>query len=224
MKEKQRCSADESYLYHSHPSIISQQPVKQESEQICTAVINPSTGISFLEGRIDSNADALLRQKLPNFKKKENTQTLKQRQEKLRVDTEETTATLKLRMEQALQADYQCIIHNSNLKQGEKATPAINRLMLLSEVDNCLRKKPMQIEFLQQGGLQVLANWISQNPDGNYPLAQVIEKVFEILEYLPVESRHLEHSKVVSILAQYSNNRCHYPHLENRALNIIQHW
>lgn len=62
------------------------------------------------------------------------------------------------------------------------------------------------------------------NPDKSYPLAQVIELVFEILEKLPIDSHHLENSNIAKILSLYAHNLTGYPHLANKALNIIQRW
>ena len=52
----------------------------------------------------------------------------------------------------------------------------------------------------------------------------MIEKVFDVLESLPIDSHHLEHSNIARVLSLYANNHCGYPHLATRALNIIQRW
>eukprot|EP00347_Sterkiella_histriomuscorum_P015956 403355047 len=181
-----------------------------------THVINPSSGINFLDGKLNSTSEALLRQKLPNLRKRDNKKSQKQRDEEQQTHTSEETADLKQKMIRALLEDHEYI------KSGE--CPAIERLKLLSRVDEQMRKKHIQREFLQQGGLQVLAEWISANPDETYPLAQVIELVFEVLENMPIESNHLENSSLPSVLSRYANNMCSYPHLANRALTIIQRW
>jgi len=64
----------------------------------------------------------------------------------------------------------------------------------LPTVEDLLKKKQIQIEFLENGGLEVLASWISHNPDQSFPLPQIIELVFDILEKLPIENRYLENS------------------------------
>jgi hypothetical protein len=69
-----------------------------------------------------------------------------------------------------------------------KNGPAIHRIMLLKEVELMLKKKVAQEEFIALGGLDVLAHWISLNPDGSCPLPQVVESVFEILDMLPIIS------------------------------------
>lgn len=88
-------------------------------------------------------------------------------------------------------------------------------MFLLKEVDTEMRKKFIQFEFLEQGGIQVLSDWITINPDSTYPLVQVIELVFDILENLPIDSHHLEHSNIAKILSLYAKNLCGYPHLAN---------
>lgn len=41
-----------------------------------------------------------------------------------------------------------------------KKGPALHRIMLLKEMEQLLRKRNIQIEFLELGGLEVLTNWI----------------------------------------------------------------
>ena len=99
----------------------------------------------------------------------------------------------------------------------EHKGPAVNRVKLLKEVDSMLRKKHVQLELLDMNGLEVIASWLSENPDGSYPLPQVVECVFDILERLPIDTRHLEASKIAKVVSLYK-------YLEPRALAIIQKW
>ena len=58
------------------------------------------------------------------------------------------------------------------------------RVKMIKKVDDLLRKQKIQSQFLDMMGLEVLASWISANPNGGYPLPQVVELVFDILERL----------------------------------------
>lgn len=87
-----------------------------------------------------------------------------------------------------------------------------------------MRNKHIQVSFLERGGIQALSDWINTNPDGSYPLIQVVELVFDLLEILSVSSKHLEESNIAKILSLYAHNLVGYPHLATRALNIIQRW
>jgi hypothetical protein len=81
-----------------------------------------------------------------------------------------------------------------------KRGPALHRIMLLKEMDQMLRKRNIQMEFLQLGGLEILANWIDQNPDGSFPLPQVVESVFQILDHFPMTSECLEQSSIAKVV------------------------
>ena len=64
------------------------------------------------------------------------------------------------RMIEAMKSDHHAIV---------KKTLSINRILLSKEVDNMMRKKHIQSEFLEQNGLQILADWIDLNPDHTFP-------------------------------------------------------
>lgn len=102
--------------------------------------------------------------------------------------------------------------------------PALERIKIARYVDDLLRKKAVQAEFLDMSGLDVLTDWISPNPDGSYPLPQVVELVFDILERLPIDTRYLENSKIAKIVSHYANGDTELKYISGRALNIIQKW
>jgi hypothetical protein len=47
--------------------------------------------------------------------------------------------------------------------------PALQKLLMLKEVSETLRKLSLQEKFLELGGCRVLANWLDLLPDGSYP-------------------------------------------------------
>ncbi|CDW75299.1 cg9915-pa [Stylonychia lemnae] len=179
-------------------------------------MIAPSSGLNMFSGKLNSHNHSVLEQMFPNLRKKsEKNKNKKSQEESLKQEMEQHTAYLIAKMKKVVQEDHYAIMSQQ---------PAISRLCLIREVDEELRKKMVQHEFLAQGGIKVLSDWISENPDGSYPLVQVIELVYTILENLPIESQHLEQSKIAKVLSLYAKNLCGYPHLANRALTIIQRW
>jgi hypothetical protein len=96
--------------------------------------------------------------------------------------------------------------------------------MLLKEMEQFLRKRNIQIEFLELGGLDVLANWINQNPDGSFPLPQVVESVFQILDHFPITSEILENSKIAKVVSLYAHGKTELRYMQHTALTLIQKW
>lgn len=70
-----------------------------------------------------------------------------------------------------------------------------------------LRKKPFMGHFLDFGGLSFLEKWLLPNPDGSYPVYQVVELALEVLENLPVEISHLQDSNIAKVLQAYACDR-----------------
>jgi hypothetical protein len=62
------------------------------------------------------------------------------------------------------------------------------------------------------------------NPDRSFPLCQVVELVFDILERLALSTKHLEESTIAKVLSYYAENLTGMPELTNRALSILQKW
>ena len=96
--------------------------------------------------------------------------------------------------------------------------------MLLKEMDQLLRKRNIQIEFLELGGLEVLTNWIDQNPDGSFPLPQVVESVFQILDRFPITSEILEHTNIAKVVSLYAHGKTELRYMQHTALTLIQKW
>jgi hypothetical protein len=119
----------------------------------------------------------MLMSKIPGLRRKDNMEKRKQ-EEFMKGEFHEQTKKLIDNMIKALHADHNSIKH--------KTGPALARIKMLRQIDDLLRKKAVQVEFLDLQGLEVLSKWIDQNPDQSYPLPQVVEMVFDILERLPI--------------------------------------
>jgi hypothetical protein len=116
----------------------------------------------------------------------------KKQQEAFASDQKDQTKKLVENMIEAVLEDHKTI--------QSKRGPALHRIMLLKEMDQMLRKRNIQMEFLQLGGLEILANWIDQNPDGSFPLPQVVESVFQILDHFPMTSECIEQSSIAKVV------------------------
>lgn len=63
-----------------------------------------------------------------------------------------------------------------------------------------LKNLNVQKKFLENGGLEVLSQWLDKTSDGNYPCLSVIETVLDIVDFLPIETAHLLECKLGSII------------------------
>ncbi|KAG0587853.1 hypothetical protein KC19_2G196300 [Ceratodon purpureus] len=65
--------------------------------------------------------------------------------------------------------------------------PAIEKLKMLPEVWNVLHKHPLQIKFLDCGGLSSFVNWLVPLPDGSLPNTNVRTTVLTLLADFPID-------------------------------------
>lgn len=87
-----------------------------------------------------------------------------------------------------------------------------------------LKKRSIQLEFINIGGLDVMANWIAINPDGGFPLPQVVECVFNLLEQFPITTDDLERTSIAKAVSLYAHGKTELNYLQNTALTLIQKW
>jgi hypothetical protein len=158
----------------------------------------------------------LLKLKIPALSKKPTAAEVKQKNDSLTSEFRELAKKLIDEMITAGQEDHLAI--------EEESGPALARVRLIKQMDLLLMKKPVQSEFLDLGGLEALAFWIKQNPNGSYPLPQVVESVFEVLDRLPISAHSLENSSIAKAVSVYANGATELNYLEHKALSIIQKW
>lgn len=71
-------------------------------------------------------------------------------------------------MDYAVDKDHEAI-------QGAGREPAMNRFHLIPRLSTLLKRKGVQLWFLQLSGCSVLERWLKLNPDGSFPPQQVVE-------------------------------------------------
>ena len=72
--------------------------------------------------------------------------------------------------------------------------PALKKLMFTKKLQAELKKRHLQMTFLDNEGCDAFAEWLSKLPDGTLPSINVIEAAIDTLNELPIESTHLERS------------------------------
>eukprot|EP00126_Sphaerothecum_destruens_P002400 Sdes_comp15839_c0_seq1m4922 len=79
---------------------------------------------------------------------------------------------------------------------NEAKRPALNKLKMLKEICLQLNKKDLQMNFLDQGVLSSIREWLEPLPDGSLSHVTIRTSLLELLHSLPVEKDMLKDSGV----------------------------
>eukprot|EP00210_Caulerpa_lentillifera_P001166 g1122.t1 len=154
----------------------------------------------------------------PPLKKKSRTR----RGMQLNIDElREKVFNLLSRMESAADSDF---------KSNAARKPAIEKLKLLSEVDEACIQRQLQPILIEEGILGVLKSWIEPLDDGSLPNEKIRSTVLKILHKLPIDTadntdrKNLQISQIgsrVMLLSRVSQETA-----ENRKLawDLVQKW
>ena len=78
-----------------------------------------------------------------------------------------------------------------DLEQIRSHKPALNKLVYSKVLFRKLKNLEIQRRFLDNGGLDIVTQWIDKSGDGEYPCLTVIDTMLDIIDYLPIETEHL---------------------------------
>ena len=158
----------------------------------------------------------------PSFNREQHKKE-KERRSRLAKDEEDTTRELLVEMAYANDQDHNTI---SEVMAGERTShQAMHRFLLLGKINDQLKRKGVQNQFLELGGCQLFEKWLMQNPDGTYPPYQVVEQVFEVLENLPIEIDHLQNCSIAKVLQLYACDKAQLGQsIASRATHLLQRW
>lgn len=162
-----------------------------------------------------ANSEAFM---APPLKKKSRTRRGQQlNPEELR----EQVTNLLSKMETAADDDF---------KSNQERKPAIEKLKLLSEVEEVCIQRHLQQMLIEEGVLGVLKSWIEPLDDGSLPNEKIRSTVLKILHKLPIDTadntdrKNLQISQIgsrVMLLSRVSQET-----RENRKLawDLVQKW
>jgi len=108
-----------------------------------------------------------------------------------------------------------------------KKLPAMNKLKLLSYVEQFLSNKYFQNEFLRgqdNEGCKILENWIKKNPDGTYPPINQLNKMIDILSILKIDVDNLRECKIGKYMMDISKNLKNNRTVAKKAKDLCEKW
>lgn len=105
-----------------------------------------------------------------------------------------------------------------------KKLPSLEKLKLLKYIEQLLVKKAFASEFLRQGGLNYLQEFICKNRDGTYPVFNQIERVLELLDSMPIERVHLEDCNIGRYVNDISDYIQDSINISRKAKKLFNKW
>ncbi|XVF03951.1 hypothetical protein REPUB_Repub05bG0037900 [Reevesia pubescens] len=91
-------------------------------------------------------------------------------------------------------AEFEIVVED-DAQLNRKGQPAINKLMKLPLLVEVLRKKSLQLEFLDHGVLTLLKSWLEPLPDGSLPNANIRAAILNVLTDFPIDLELPDHSE-----------------------------
>ncbi|XVF03963.1 hypothetical protein REPUB_Repub05bG0039300 [Reevesia pubescens] len=89
-------------------------------------------------------------------------------------------------------AEFEIVVED-DVQLNRKGQPAINKLKKLPLLVEVLRKKSLQLEFLDHGVLTLLKSWLEPLPDGSLPNANIRAAILNVLTDFPIDLELPDH-------------------------------
>lgn len=107
----------------------------------------------------------------------------------------------------------------------KKEEPAVEKLKILPHLEKLLVKKKFSEEFLRQGGLRLLQEYLAKNNDNTFPFLNQLERVIDLLELMPIEKNYLEECYISSYLTDIIKNIKNSSNIfKKKAKNLYNKW
>lgn len=102
----------------------------------------------------------------------------------------------------AIQILISCI--EKDIESKEKKQPPLEKIKILPYIEKILVKRKISEEFLKQGGLKYLQEYLKRNDDGTFSTLNQIDKILDLLDIIPLEKIHLDecliHTNVIDLI------------------------
>ncbi|RKP18062.1 hypothetical protein ROZALSC1DRAFT_30196 [Rozella allomycis CSF55] len=113
-------------------------------------------------------------------------------------------------------------IKDVELNQEKK--PALEKLKLLSLVEEELGKRDLYEHFLDNGILEAIRMWLEPMNDGSLPSLDIRKFLLGVLAKLPIEKDHLKESGVGKVIHFMYKCPRETAELKKQALNLMNTW
>lgn len=112
-------------------------------------------------------------------------------------------------------------------KSNEIKKPAFLRLLMLTTIENSLRKTlAWKEEFLHQDGCQIMSDWLKQMPDATFPNPKIVMCIMGCIDRLPIDESYLKESDLEEMLKVYRDGEAGsgYVQCQMQAKQILNKW
>eukprot|EP01017_Pseudomicrothorax_dubius_P009193 TRINITY_DN13084_c0_g1_i3.p1 TRINITY_DN13084_c0_g1~~TRINITY_DN13084_c0_g1_i3.p1 ORF type:complete len:204 (+),score=46.35 TRINITY_DN13084_c0_g1_i3:54-665(+) len=115
-------------------------------------------------------------------------------------------------MRNAIEEDYDSM---------QKGKPALKRLRLIPRISQELYNKKVQRFFLKKGGLELLHQWISKQPNGDQPSLNLCMGILPIIYEMDISYSQLQNSTIGPTIRALKRL---YSELEPLVKKIVDKW
>jgi transcription factor SPN1 len=105
-----------------------------------------------------------------------------------------------------------------------KKKPALEKLKLLPLIQKFMANFLYQKTFLNEGGLELIQDFIKKNKDGTYPALNQITTILDILSNLQITLQHLQNCQIGGYVMDISKNFHHSKAIQKKASEIVEKW
>ncbi|KTW30032.1 uncharacterized protein T551_01976 [Pneumocystis jirovecii RU7] len=176
------------------------KPKKVKSIKKRRSGVNILSEENDIEQKHDMTPEELARQELDQALNEAimSSRKKKKKEEDLEEMADDEIVALREKMRQAAIEDIQA---------NEEKRPAIQKLKMLSEVENALRKTSFTESILDNNLLEVVRIWLEPLPDRSLPALNIQKVLFSALSRLPIQTEHLRESGVGKVVLFYKQSK-----------------
>lgn len=111
-----------------------------------------------------------------------------------------------------------------DVQANAEKKPATQKLKMLPEVEDALRKTSFTDSILDNNLLEVVKIWLEPLPDKSLPALNIQKVLFSALSRLPIQTEHLRESGVGKVVLFYKQSKKPDPLIKKQADQLISEW
>lgn len=106
----------------------------------------------------------------------------------------------------------------------EKGLPALEKLRVLKDLEKLLFKVNISEEFLKQGGLKLIQEYIEKGSDDTYPPLNQIERIIDLLDSMPIDKNQLDECTLAANVEEIARSLKQSFAIQKKAKALINKW